>query len=76
LVNNACTVSASSSWRRRSRCGRGATQRYVALYHFDRPGVPGSAAWKTAADTPWTQKLRLHFRDLLRLDCRLYTRAG
>jgi len=56
--------------------GRGATQRYLALYHFDRPGVPGSAAWKTAADTPWTQKLRPHFRDLLRVECRRYQRAG
>src|SRR4029077_378686 len=42
--------------------GSGATQRYVALYHLESPDVVRSAAWKTAADTPWTQKLRPHFR--------------
>jgi hypothetical protein len=56
--------------------GTGATQRYVALYHFATAEVPTSAAWRQAADTPWTQKLRPHFRDHLRFDCRRYTRAG
>ena len=42
----------------------------------DRPrGAVRSDAWKKAADTPWTQKLRPHFRDHLRIDCRRYTRA-
>jgi hypothetical protein len=56
--------------------GSGATQRYVALYHLGAPEVSRSAEWRKAADTPWTQKLRPHFRDLLRIDCRRYTRAG
>jgi len=56
--------------------GTGATQRYVALYHLLASGVSRSAEWRKAADTPWTQKLRPHFRDLLRIDCRRYTRAG
>jgi hypothetical protein len=56
--------------------GRGATQKYLALYHFDRPGVPSSAAWKTAADTPWTRKLRPQFRDLLRHEFQRYRRTG
>jgi hypothetical protein len=55
--------------------GTGATQRYVALYHLRAPGVSRSAEWREAADTPWTQKLRPHFRDLLRIDCRRYARA-
>jgi hypothetical protein len=55
--------------------GTGATQRYVALYHFASPEVPRSAEWRTAADTPWTQRLRPHFRDMLRFDCRRYSRA-
>src|SRR5437773_895313 len=55
--------------------GTGATQRYAALYHFAVPDVIRSAAWKTAANTPWTEKLRPHFRDLLRFECRQYTRA-
>jgi len=55
--------------------GTGATQRYAALYHFDRPDVIRSQAWKTAANTPWTEKMRPHFRDLTRFECRAYTRA-
>ena len=56
--------------------GTGGTQRYVALYHLRAPEVSRSAEWRTAADTPWTQKLRPHFRDLLRIDCRRYSRVG
>lgn len=55
--------------------GSGATQRYCAIYHFANPNVPNSAAWKTAANTPWTERMRPHFRDYLRLDCRRYRRA-
>ncbi|HUC11644.1 MAG TPA: hypothetical protein VL985_14635 [Stellaceae bacterium] len=55
--------------------GTGGTQRYVALYHLEARQVLQSAEWRKAADTPWTQKLRPHFRDLLRLECRRYTRA-
>src|SRR5438067_937948 len=56
--------------------GTGATQRYIALYHLESPDVVRSAAWKTAADTPWTQKMRPHFRDHLRFECRRYARAS
>ncbi|HEV8678422.1 MAG TPA: hypothetical protein VGQ90_03520 [Stellaceae bacterium] len=54
--------------------GSGATQRYAAIYHFANPDVPNSAAWKTAGGTPWTERMRPHFRDFLRLDCGKYTR--
>jgi hypothetical protein len=56
--------------------GSGATQRYAAIYHFANPDVPNSSAWKTAANTPWTERMRPHFRDLLRLDCRRYSRKN
>jgi hypothetical protein len=52
----------------------GATQRYAATYHFADPDVPNSAAWKTAANTPWTERMRPHFRDHLRFDGRRYSR--
>jgi hypothetical protein len=52
----------------------GATQRYAAIYHFANPDVPNSAAWKAAANTPWTERMRPHFRDFLRIDARRYTR--
>jgi hypothetical protein len=54
--------------------GTGAVQRYAAIYHFANPDVPNSAAWKTAANTPWTEKMRPNFRDYIRLDCRRYQR--
>ncbi|HEV2301876.1 MAG TPA: hypothetical protein VGR91_09945 [Stellaceae bacterium] len=56
--------------------GGGASQRYVALYHFAASEVPYSAAWKEAAETPWTQRMRTHFRDHLRIECARYRRAG
>jgi hypothetical protein len=56
--------------------GTGGTPRYVALYHLTSPEVVHSAEWKKAADTPWTQKMRPHFRDHLRIECRRYTRTG
>ena len=52
-----------------------ANRKYVALYHLESPDVQASAAWKNAANTPWTEKLRLHFRDHLRLVCRKYLRG-
>ena len=55
--------------------GQGATQRYLAMYHFAAPDIRDGAAWKKAANTPWTEKMRPHFRDYLRLDCRPYKRA-
>ena len=55
--------------------GTGATQRYVALYHLASPDVPDSVAWKKAANTPWTERMRPHFRDHLRIVSRRYTRT-
>ena len=55
--------------------GSGATQRYVALYHLTSPDVLTSSEWKTAANTPWTERMRPHFRDHLRIECRRYQRA-
>jgi hypothetical protein len=56
--------------------GTGGTQRYVAVYHLEASGVLRSADWHNSADTPWTQKLRPHFRDMLRIECRRYVRAS
>jgi hypothetical protein len=33
----------------------------LAIYELDSPDVRTSAAWKTAADTPWTLKMRTYF---------------
>jgi hypothetical protein len=53
-----------------------ANRRYVALYHLMSPEVQASEAWKKAADTEWTRKLRPNFRDHLRLVCKKYVRGG
>ena len=56
--------------------GASGRQRYAALYHLAGPEVPFSPAWKEAAETPWTQKMRAHFRDHLRIEAVRYRRAG
>ncbi|HET7160784.1 MAG TPA: DUF4286 family protein [Burkholderiales bacterium] len=50
-------------------------QRYLAMYHLASPEVCSSAAWKEAADTPWTGRMRPHFRDRLRVVLRRYQRG-
>ncbi len=51
------------------------THRYLALYHLQAPEVTMGQAWKQAASTPWTERLRPQFRDHLRILARRYTRA-
>lgn len=53
-----------------------ANRKYVALYHLESPEVQATPAWKSAADSEWTRKLRPHFRDHLRLVCKAYVRGG
>ena len=49
-------------------------RRYVALYHLEAPEVQATQAWKSAADSEWTRRIRPHFRDHLRIVCRRYSR--
>jgi hypothetical protein len=51
------------------------SHRYLALYHLASPDVPLTAAWKQAAGTAWTERLRPHFRDHLRILTRRYVRT-
>ena len=53
-----------------------ANRRYVALYHLAAPDVQATPAWKSAADSEWTRRMRPYFRDHLRLVCRRYVRQG
>ena len=50
-------------------------RRYLALYHLESPEVMMSDAWKTGAGTPWSAKMRPHFRDHLRILTRRYGRG-
>lgn len=58
---------------RRFHDARG-THRYLALYHLASAEIPLSQAWKDAAGTPWTARLRPHFRDHLRILAKRYVR--
>jgi len=51
-------------------------RKYLALYNLASADVSRSDAWRKAAGTPWTERMRPHFRDFLRLDCKRYVRAG
>jgi hypothetical protein len=55
---------------------RGANRRYVALYHLVSPDVQATPAWKSAADSEWTRRMRPYFRDHLRLVCKKYVRGS
>jgi len=55
---------------------RGANRRYVALYHLVSPDVQATPAWKSAADTEWTRRMRPYICDHLRLVCKKYVRGG
>lgn len=60
---------------RRFRDPKG-THRHLALYHLRSPEVVTGQAWKGAASTPWTERLRPHFRDHLRIVAKRYVRAA
>jgi hypothetical protein len=62
---------------RRFRAGEADVERkYLALYHLQSPDVASTEAWQKAATTPWTARMRPHFRDMLVLRCKRYVRAG
>ena len=52
------------------------THRYVAIYHLASPDVARSAAWNAAVHTPWTARVRPHFRDRIRILTRRYVRVA
>ena len=62
--------------RYRSTEADAGTHRYVAIYHLASPDVARSTAWNAAVDTPWTARVRPHFRDRIRILTRRYVRGG
>jgi hypothetical protein len=54
----------------------GSERRYLALYHLRDGDVPRSEAWGKAANTPWTERMRPHFRDMLVLRMDRYQRKA
>ena len=51
-------------------------RKFVALYHMTDVGVSRSDAWAKAANTPWTEKMRPHFKDALVLRLNRYQRKA
>lgn len=49
--------------------------KYLAIYHLESADVARSNDWKTAVDTPWSARIRPHFRDRLRILTNRYTRT-
>jgi hypothetical protein len=62
--------------RRFQAAGDGIEKKFLALYHLTSADVTRSAAWSKAANTPWTEKMRPHFRNPLILRCTKYVRKG
>jgi hypothetical protein len=62
--------------RRFQAAGSEVEKKYLALYHLTSAEVSRSDAWSKAANTPWTAKMRPHFRDALVLRCQKYVRKG
>ena len=60
---------------RRYRGTGAAAQRYLAVYYLTSAEIPNSTAWKVAANTPWTERMRPHFRNHLRIVSRRYRRG-
>lgn len=53
----------------------GAGHKYVATYHLTSPDVAASKAWQEASLTAWTEKLKPHLKDRLRLALKRYVRT-
>lgn len=49
---------------------------YVAIYHLESPDVTKTEAWAKAVDTPWSARVRPHFRDRIRILTSRYRRGN
>lgn len=52
------------------------THDFIALYEIDKPETCASDAWKAAAFTEWTKRMRPHLEDVLRVVLRRYQRKA
>ncbi len=64
------------SARRFRATDTGSERRYMALYHLRDGSVVQSDAWSKAANTPWTERMLPHFRDLLVMRMQRYQRKA
>ena len=50
------------------------THDYVTIYHLESANITQSEAWVSAVNTPWSAKIKPHFRDHIRILARKYDR--
>jgi hypothetical protein len=62
--------------RRYRATDTGSERRFLALYHLQDANVSRSDAWSRAANTPWSERMRPHFRDLLVMRLNRYQRKA
>ena len=74
-VTGAARESVPAAMQGRRQPPGAAAQRYLALYYLTSAEVPKSTAWREAANTPWTERMRPHFRNHLRIVSRRYQRC-
>ena len=68
-----CSVPGTlSAYRYRGRPS--STHRYLAIYYLEHPEVAHSSEWKAAATSPWSDRVRPHFKDRVRILAHRYTR--
>jgi hypothetical protein len=73
---NLCAVPGVLSGRRFRATDTESERRYLSLYHLRDVGVSRSDAWAAAANTPWTERMRPHLRDLLVIRMNRYQRKA
>lgn len=61
---------------RRYKASDNGSHRYIALYHLVSPDVTRTTAWAKAVDTPWSARVRPHFRDRVRILAKRYVRKA
>src|SRR5258707_556415 len=54
----------------------GGSHKYVAVYHLASADVTEKPEWKASLDTPWTARIRPHYRDRVRLLGERYVRQA
>jgi len=71
------TVPGILAGRRYARADEG-TQRYLSVYELESTAVLASKAYLALVEgpTPWSQRMRPHFRNLARAACRRVASAG
>ncbi len=73
---NLCAVPGVLCGRRFRASDTESERQYLSLYHLTDVGVSRSAAWTTASNTPWTERMRPRLRDLLVIRMTRYQRKG